>query len=273
MDMKAVREEYESRVSDLNAEIERVRDKYEKQLNGKTNESIEQRDRAIALQKELDTAKKDLESLEEDNADLQETVEVMENNMAAVRADFSSRTDAAREETIAQKEEYEEQLERLTNELDNKKQELKEVSHQNNLTKDTLRKLEQDLEVKVMMINKAETEQQSVREMHEGRIDRMRAELQNSKEEHTKEKGDILEENETMKKELDEERMQKRSAEYRVRRLEEEVETGKELLDQAKKATEESREEYEVKNAPLNHFLFPTFLFAYINFIATTARH
>ena len=67
-----------------------------------------------------------------------------------------------------------------------------------------------------------------------------------------------MEENETMKKELDEERMQKRSAEYRVRRLEEEVETGKELLDQAKKATEESREEYEVNNAPLNGFLVPT---------------
>jgi chromosome segregation ATPase len=86
----------------------------------------------------------------------------------------------------------------------------------------------------------------------------MRAELQNSKEEHTKEIGDIFKENETMKKELDEERMQKRSAEYRVRRLEEEVETGKELLDQAKKATEESREEYEVNNAPLNGFLVPT---------------
>jgi hypothetical protein len=43
-----------------------------------------------------------------------------------------------------------------------------------------------------------------------------------------------------------------------VRRLEEEVETGKELLDQAKKATEESREEYEVNNAPLNGFLVPT---------------
>ena len=275
MDMKAVREEYESRVSDLNAEIERVRDKYEKQLNGKTNESNEQRDRAIALQKELDMAKKDLESLEGDNADLQETVEVMENNMAAVRADFSSRTDAAREETVAQKEEYEEQLEQLKNELDDKKNELREVSHQNNLTKDTLRKLEQDLEVKVMMIDKAETEQKSAREMYEGRIDRMRAELQNSKEEHTKEIGDILGENETMKKELDEERMQKRSAEYRVRRLEEEVETGKELLDQAKKATEESREEYEVNNAPLNRFLVPNPnpKLEYFYFIATIARH
>jgi chromosome segregation ATPase len=255
-----LREEYESRVSDLNAEIERVRDKYEKQLNGKTNESNEQRDRAIVLQKELDETKKKIEALEGDNADLQDTVEAMEKNMSAVRADFASRADVAREETVAQKEEYEEQLEQLKNELDDKKKEAREVSHQNNVAKDTVRKLEQDLEVKVMMLDKAETEQQSVREIYEGRIDRMRAELQNSKEEHMKEIGDIFDENEKMKKELDEERMQKRSAEYRVRRLEEEVEIGKELLDQAKKATEESKEEYEVSSAPLNQRLVPTFL-------------
>jgi chromosome segregation ATPase len=273
MDMKAVREEYESRVSDLNAEIERVRAKYEKQLNGKTDESNGQRDRAIALQRELDEARKDLESLEGENADLQETIEVMEKNMAAVRAEFSSRTDAAREETVAQREEYEEQLEHLKNELDVKKKELREVSHQNDEAKDTVRKLEQDLEVKAMMIDKAETEQQSARELYEGRIDRMRAELQNSKDEHMKKIGEILEEKETMKKELDEERKQKRSAEYRVRRLEEEVETGKELVDQAKKAAEESKEEYEVNSAPLARCIVPTFLTCLFCTSSTTARH
>jgi chromosome segregation ATPase len=247
MDMDALREEYDSRVADLNADIESVREKYDRQLIGKTNESNEQRGRAIALQKELDEAKKELDGLEGENADLQETIEAMEKNMAAVRADFSSRTDAARDEMIAQKEEYEEQLGQLKNELDEKNLELREASHQSNATRDTVRKLEQELEVKVMMLDKAEKEQQSATEMYEGRIDRLRNEMQNSKEDHLKEIGGILEENDKMRIELDDERMQKRSAEYRARRLEEEVEMGKELLDQAKKTTEESKEEYEVR--------------------------
>ena len=48
-----------------------------------------------------------------------------------------------------------------------------------------------------------------------------------------------------MKKDLEEECSAKRSAEYRVRRLEEEVEAGKELLQQAEKEREDSKEEYE----------------------------
>ncbi|KAL3808289.1 hypothetical protein ACHAXA_009801 [Cyclostephanos tholiformis] len=245
MDMDALREEYESRVADLNAEIERVREKYEKQLDGKTNESNEQRDRAIVLQKELDEAKKDIDVLEGENADLQETIEAMEKNMEAVRADFSSRTDAARDEAVAQKEEYEEQLEQLKNELDEKNLQLRDLSHQNIAARDTVRKLEQELEVKAIMLDKAEKERQSVTEMYEGRIDRLRTEMQNSKDEHLKEIGGILDENEKLKNELDEERMQKRSAEYRVRRLEEEVGMGKEHLDQAKKNAEKSKDEYE----------------------------
>ncbi len=241
-----MREEYESRVADLNAEIERVREKYEKQLDGKTNESNEQRDRAIVLQKELDEAKKDIDVLEGENADLQETIEAMEKNMEAVRADFSSRTDAARDEAVAQKEEYEERLEQLKNELDEKNLQLRDLSHQNIAARDTVRKLEQELEVKAIMLDKAEKERQSVTEMYEGRIDRLRTEMQNSKDEHLKEIGGILDENEKLKNELDEERMQKRSAEYRVRRLEEEVGMGKEHLDQAKKNAEKSKDEYEV---------------------------
>jgi hypothetical protein len=247
MDMDALREEYDSRVADLNAEIDSVRERYEKQLIGKTNEGNEQRGRAISLQKELDEARKELDGLEGENADLQETIEAMEKNMAAVRSDFSSRTDTATNEAIAQKEEYEEQLEQLKNELDEKNLELREASHQNIATRDVIRKLEQELEVKAVMLDKAEKERQSESEMYEGRIDRLRNEMQISKEDHLKEIGGILEENEKMRIELDEERMQKRSAEYRARRLEEEVETGKELLDQAKKTTEESREEYEVR--------------------------
>lgn len=247
MDMDALREEYDSRVADLNAEIDSVRERYEKQLIGKTNEGNEQRGRAISLQKELDEARKELDGLEGENADLQETIEAMEKNMAAVRSDFSSRTDTAMNEAIAQKEEYEEQLEQLKNELDEKNLELREASHQNIATRDVIRKLEQELEVKAVMLDKAEKERQSESEMYEGRIDRLRNEMQISKEDHLKEIGGILEENEKMRIELDEERMQKRSAEYRARRLEEEVETGKELLDQAKKTTEESKEEYEVR--------------------------
>merc|ERR1712087_445929 len=105
--------------------------------------------------------------------------------------------------------------------------------------------LEKELKSKEARLDQAEKEQQSAREKYEGRIDRMRAEVQNSKEEHMKEIEDILEENEGMKKELEEERSQKRSAEYRVRRLEEDVESGKTLLEQAKKDKEDSKEEYE----------------------------
>jgi hypothetical protein len=61
-----------------------------------------------------------------------------------------------------------------------------------------------------------------------------------------KKKGEIVEENETMKKELDKEQKRKCLAEYRLRRLEEEVEMGKELVNQAKKAAEESKEEYNL---------------------------
>ena len=115
------------RVSDLTGDVDRVQSKYETQLNGMTDESNEQRDRAITLEKELDEAKKEIELLEGETADLNDTVETMEKNMVAVRADFSSRMDAAREETTVQTEEYEGQLEKLQNELDAKKKESREV--------------------------------------------------------------------------------------------------------------------------------------------------
>jgi predicted nucleic acid-binding Zn-ribbon protein len=115
------------RVSDLTGDVDRVQSKYETQLNGMTDESNEQRDRAITLEKELDEAKKEIELLEGETADLNDTVEAMEKNMVAVRADFSSRMDAAREETTVQTEEYEGQLEKLQNELDAKKKESREV--------------------------------------------------------------------------------------------------------------------------------------------------
>ena len=114
-------------VSDLTGDVDRVQSKYETQLNGMTDESNEQRDRAITLEKELDEAKKEIELLEGETADLNDTVEAMEKNMVAVRADFSSRMDAAREETTVQTEEYEGQLEKLQNELDAKKKESREV--------------------------------------------------------------------------------------------------------------------------------------------------
>lgn len=255
MDMDARREEYESRESELTTEMEKLREQYERQLSNMTKEYNEQRIQAVALQKELDQTKTELDALEGDNADLQDTINVMENNMAAVRNDFSSRAETAREDAMAQKEEYEMQLDRLHSELEEKKAELKESCHQNDITKDTIHKLEQDLEGKIMMLDKATAEQQSTREMYENRIDRMRAESLNTKEIHMKEMGDLLEENEIMKKELDEERMQKRSAEYRVRRLEEELEMGKELLEQAKKDAESSKEEYEVSHAIIHSIL------------------
>ena len=64
VDMEAMREEYESRISEVNADMERMRTKYEDELNGKIGESNEQRDRAIALQKELNNSKKDIAALE-----------------------------------------------------------------------------------------------------------------------------------------------------------------------------------------------------------------
>ena len=115
------------RVSDLTGDVDRVQSKYETQLNGMTDESNEQRDRAITLEKELDEAKKEIELLEGETADLNDTVEAMEKNMVAVRADFSSRMDAAREETTVQTEEYEGQFEKLQNELDAEKKESREV--------------------------------------------------------------------------------------------------------------------------------------------------
>ena len=79
----------------------------------------------------------------------------------------------------------------------------------------------------------------------------MRTEIQDIKEEHMREVNEILQENEKMNKEVEEERLQKRSAEYRVRRLEEELEVGKSLLEQAKKVADESKEEYEVRGLSL----------------------
>lgn len=249
MDMDARREEYESRESELTAEMEILRENYEHQLSNMTIENNEQRKKDMALQKELDQTKTELDALEGDNADLQDTINVMENNMAAVRNDFSSRTETAREDAMAQKEEYEMQLDRLHGELEKMKEELKQSCHQNDITKDTIHKLEQDLEGKTMLLDKATAEQQSTREMYENRVDRMRAESLNTKEIQMKEMGDLLEDNEIMKKELDDERLQKRSAEYRVRRLEEEMEMGKELLEQAKKDAKTSKEEYEVSES------------------------
>lgn len=246
MDMDAMREEYESRISDLNADIEHIQNKYENQLSTAANETTKQRDRAIDLQKELNDVKKQLDALEGENADLQETVEAMEKNMTAVGDDFSSRIDAAREELLVQKEEYEKQLNQLESEIGDMKRENKEALQEKDVAQDTARRLEQELQVKTEMLDKVEKEQQLLRDMYEGRIDRMRIEIHDIKEDHLKEIGDILQENEKMNKELEEERMQKRSAEYRVRRLEEEVEVGKSLLEQAKKVTDESKEEYEV---------------------------
>lgn len=249
MNVDAMRDEYESRIADLNADIEHIQNKYENQLNTTANESNKQRDRAIDLQKELNEAKKQLDALEGENSDLQETVEAMEKNMTAVRDDFSSRIDVAREEKNDQKEMYEKRLKQLETELTATKQEMRESLQQNNVAQDTVRKLEQELEEKNDSLEKVVKEQQLLRDMYEGRIDRMRAEIHDLKEEHTKEVGDILQENEKVKKEVEEERLQKRSAEYRVRRLEEEVEVGKTLLEQARKATEESKEEYEVRGS------------------------
>jgi chromosome segregation ATPase len=275
MDMDARREEYELRESKLTAEMEKLREHYEGQLSNMTKEYNEQLIQTVALQKELDQIKTELDALEGDNADLQDTINVMENNMAAVRNDFSSRSETAREDAMAQKEEYEMQLDRLHNELEEKKEELKKACHQNDLTKDTIIKLEQDLEGKIMMLDKATAEQQSTREMYENRIDRMRAESLNTKEIHMKEMGDLLEDNEIMKKELDDERMQKRSAEYRVRRLEEEMEMGKELLEQAKKDAESSKEEYEVsESSAAAHLIFVLrFITNPCELLRMTARH
>jgi len=246
MDMDAIREEYESRISDLNADIEHIQNKYENQLSTAANETTKQRDRAIDLQKELNDVKKQLDALEGENSDLQETVEAMEKNMTAVGDDFSSRIDAAREELLVQKEEYEKQLNQLESEISDMKRENLEALQEKDVAQDTARQLEQELQVKTEMLDKVEKEQQLLRDMYEGRIDRMRTEIHDIKEDHLKEMGDILQENEKMNKELEEERLQKRSAEYRVRRLEEEVEVGKSLLEQAKKVADESKEEYEV---------------------------
>lgn len=262
MDLDAMREEYESRISDLNADIEHIENKYETQLATTAKETTKQRDRAIDLQKELNDAKKQLDALEGENADLQETVEAMEKNMTAVRDDFSSRIDAAREELHVQKEEYEKQINQLESELADMKRESREAMQEKDTAQDMVRKLEQELELKTEMIEKGEKEQQLARDMYEGRIDRIRNEIHDMKEEHLKEIGDILQENEKMNKEVDEERLQKRSAEYRVRRLEEEVEAGKSLLEQAKKDADESKEEYEVRDL-INHVNYMTVLFVH----------
>jgi chromosome segregation ATPase len=210
-----------------------------------TNESNEQRDRAIDNEKKLQEKRKEVEAMEGENADLTETVEAMEKNMAAVRTDFSSRMDAAREETISQKELYEERLDKLQVDLDAKTKESREAVYQHDVAESTIRKLEKELEIKGNMLDQVDKEQESLRGKYEGRIDRIREEMQNMKEEHLNEIGSILEENEGMKRDLNEERSGKRTAEYRCRRLEEEVETGKALVEQARKDAEDSKEEYE----------------------------
>lgn len=275
MDLDAVREEYESRISDLNADIEHIEYKYENQLATTAKETTKQRDRAIDLQKELNDAKKQLDALEGENADLQETVEAMEKNMTAVRDDFSSRIDTAREELHVQKEEYEKQINQLESELADMKRESREAMQEKDAAQDMVRKLERELEVKTEMIEKGEKEQLLARDMYEGRIDRIRNEIHDIKEAHVKEIGDILQENDKMNKEVEEERLQKRSAEYRVRRLEEEVEAGKTLLEQATKDADESKEEYEVREL-IKHVYNMTVLFKLVSFFfihATIARH
>lgn len=67
---------------------------------------------------------------------------------ATVRADFSSRMDAAREESRLQLEEYEERIDKLQEELDAKKKESREAMYQHDEALDKIKELEKELELK-----------------------------------------------------------------------------------------------------------------------------
>ena len=85
-----------------------------------------------------------------------------------------------------QKEEYEKQLNQLESEIGDMKRENKEALQEKDVAQDTARRLEQELQVKTEMLDKVEKEQQLLRDMYEGRIDRMRIEIHDIKEDHLK---------------------------------------------------------------------------------------
>ena len=94
--------------------------------------------------------------------------------------------------------------------MDAKKKESRDAMYQADDAQDAINKLQEELEIKAEMLNDADKEREGVEEKYEGRMDRLRAEIKDLKEDHDKEIGDILEENETMKKELEEERFKSR---------------------------------------------------------------
>jgi len=72
--MDASRDKYDSRVSDLNGEINRGSSKYYKGLTCVTNKLNAHRNYVINLQKELEEPKKELETLQGETADIAEMV-------------------------------------------------------------------------------------------------------------------------------------------------------------------------------------------------------
>lgn len=63
-DMEATRDEYESRISEHNSDMEHITSKYETQITTSSNEANTQRDRAITLQQELNKQTKELTILQ-----------------------------------------------------------------------------------------------------------------------------------------------------------------------------------------------------------------
>ena len=244
-DIDAIQEEYEEKISGLESNMEELRSKYERQLDGMTKEGGEHRDRVADLERQLEEAKKNIEELEAEEADLQDEVEMMKQNMAAVREDFSTRLNTAKDEAAATKEGYEEELEKLRNVLDVKNKEAREAMYQCDLNKDKVTKLEDELKVKDGLLQENNNERKTTTDMYEDRLQRMRNEMKASNEVHTKEMGGLLEENEEMKKAIEDMESHKRTADYRIRRLEEDLEAEKELRLEAKKEIDESKEDYE----------------------------
>ncbi len=245
MDIDAIRDEYEKKISDLESEMEVVRSEYEGQLDGMTKEGGQHRDRATDLERELGEAKKNIEALEAEEADLQDEIEMMKKNMAAVRDDFSSRMDTSRDEAAALKEGYEEELEKLRNDLDAKHKEARDAMHECDLNKDKVSKLEEDLKEKEQLLQENEKEQKTTRDMYDDRLQRIRNEMKTADEDHRKEIGGLLEENDGMKKAIEELESHKRTSDYRIRRLEEDIQAEKDLRGEAKKELEESKDDYE----------------------------
>ena len=244
MDIDAMRDEFENRVSELTTEAEDKEASHAEELKALQASVNEARERADKAESELAESKADVEALEGEASDLQETIQVMEQNMGAVRSDFAGRMDAARDEARIAADEYEGRIDKMREEADGTNKELRKLEDELAESEDKGRKMKDDLEAKTEMLDDKTAEIGFLKDRYERRIDDLTGQINDLKDEQDRELGKILEENDALKKEVEDAHSTKRSAEHRTQRLEEEVEGLKEAVDDAKREVDESKEEY-----------------------------